>query len=37
MVMAWAPSAALVATLTVMVDVPEPGAVMGLGLKVVVL
>lgn len=36
MVMVWFPSVALWPTLTVMVDFPEPGAAMELGLKVTV-
>ena len=35
-VMVWFPSLALLPTVTVMVDVPEPGAAMELGLKVTV-
>ena len=35
-VMVWFPSVALLPTLTVMVDFPEPGAAMELGLKVTV-
>jgi hypothetical protein len=36
MVMVWFPSVALLPTLTVIVEVPEPGAAMLLGLKVTV-
>ena len=36
MVMVWFPSEAFLPTLTVMVDVPAPGAAIGLGLKVTV-
>ena len=36
MVMVWFPSEAFLPTLTVMVDVPAPGAEIGLGLKVTV-
>src|SRR5277367_4621770 len=36
MVMVWTPIEARVPTLTVIVDDPEPGAAMGLGLKVTV-
>jgi hypothetical protein len=36
MVMVWAPVLARVPTLTVIVDVPEPGAAMGFTLKVTV-
>jgi hypothetical protein len=36
MVMVWAPVVAWLPTLTVIVDVPEPGAAMELGLKVTV-
>jgi hypothetical protein len=36
MVMVWFPVLAFLPTLTVMVDVPEPGAAMELGLKVTV-
>jgi hypothetical protein len=34
MVMVWSPVLALLPTLTVIVEVPEPGAAMELGLKV---
>lgn len=35
MVMGWIPGLAFVPTVTVIVDVPEPGAAMGSGLKVI--